>query len=120
MRDFGALEAQIMDRVWSSSTPLSVREVREMLGRPLAHTTVMTVLDKLFKKGWLDREARGNAYLYRARMPREQYSAGVMRQALDDSRDPRATLVHFVQDMSDEEARALRVALRYHRPPDGT
>lgn len=115
MRGFGALEAQVMDRLWSSSTPLSVREVREMLDRPLAHTTVMTVLDNLFKKGWLDREARGTAYIYRPRTPRQEYSTGLMREALEDSGDARATLVQFVQDISDEEAAALRAALRYHR-----
>jgi predicted transcriptional regulator len=119
MRGFGALQAQVMDHMWSASTPLSVREVREMLDRPLAHTTVMTVLDNLYKKGWLDREARGNAYIYWPRMPRQEYSARLMREALDDSRDARATLVHFVQDISDEEAAALRAALRYHRRRPG-
>jgi len=114
MRGFGALEAQVMDCLWSASTPLSVREAREMLDRPLAHTTVMTVLDNLCKKGCLDREARGNAYIYRQRMPRQEHSARLMREALDDSRDARATLVHFVQDVSDDEAAALRAALRHH------
>jgi hypothetical protein len=44
-------------------------------------------------------------------MPRQEYSAGLMREALDDSGDARATLVQFVQDISDDEA----AALRYHR-----
>jgi hypothetical protein len=52
-------------------------------------------------------------------MPRQEYSARLMREALDDSRDARATLVQFVQDISDEEAAALRAALRYHRRRPG-
>lgn len=58
MRRLGELEAVIMDRLWSWARPVTVREVLEDLqrSRTIAYTTVMTVMDNLYKKGILARE----------------------------------------------------------------
>lgn len=64
----GELEQQIMTVLWRSRTPLLVRDVQEALAaqeRDLAYTTVMTVMDRLTKKGALDRELEGRAWKYR-------------------------------------------------------
>jgi predicted transcriptional regulator len=45
----------------------SVRDVIQHLDRPLAYTTVMTTLDRLFKKGLLDRRKADRAFLYCSR-----------------------------------------------------
>ncbi|MEE2043395.1 BlaI/MecI/CopY family transcriptional regulator, partial [Nocardiopsis tropica] len=52
MRGLGELEAAIMDALWRSDTPLSVRQVRENMvyDRDIAYTTVMTVANILFHK----------------------------------------------------------------------
>ena len=57
-----------MDLLWSSSAPLSVADVHSLLSaeRELAYTTVMTVLDRLSKKGLVDRELVSRAWQYRA------------------------------------------------------
>ena len=57
MRQFGELEAVIMDRLWEWGRPALVREVLDDLrkDRPLAYTTVMTVMENLHRKGWLRR-----------------------------------------------------------------
>jgi predicted transcriptional regulator len=57
MRRFGELEAVIMDRLWEQGRPMLVREMVEDLrgDRPLAYTTVMTVMENLHRKGWLRR-----------------------------------------------------------------
>ena len=60
---------------------MSVREVKAMLGDTLAHTTVMTTLDRLFKKGLLARDRDGTAYLYRAAMSPDEYH----RRLLEDT-----------------------------------
>ena len=54
MRRFGELEAVIMDRLWEWGRPALVREVVDDLhgDRPLAYTTVMTVMENLHRKGW--------------------------------------------------------------------
>jgi predicted transcriptional regulator len=57
VRQFGELEAVIMDRLWERGRPALVREVLDDLrgDRPLAYTTVMTVMENLYRKGWLRR-----------------------------------------------------------------
>lgn len=64
---FGELEQAVMDVLWTSSTALSVRDVQAALAdeRNLAYTTVMTVMDRLAKKGQLHRELDGRAWRYR-------------------------------------------------------
>jgi predicted transcriptional regulator len=63
VREFGQLESAVMDVVWAQDRPCLVREVRDQLsyGRPLAYTTVMTVLAILHSKGVLHREKYGRA-----------------------------------------------------------
>ncbi len=50
MREFGQLESAIMDVIWAGNRPYAVREVRERMtyGRPVAYTTVMTVMGILY------------------------------------------------------------------------
>ena len=64
MRRFGELEAVIMDRLWEWERPVLVREMVDALhdDRPLAYTTVMTVMENLYRKGWLRRERDGRAW----------------------------------------------------------
>ena len=60
-RPFGDLEATVMDLMWSADRPLLVREVIDLMRpeRAPAYTTVMTVMDNLHRKGWLDRRRDG-------------------------------------------------------------
>lgn len=103
-----------MDQLWSADRALTVRDVHEQLSttRDLAYTTVMTVLDRLAKKGLTQRERDGKAWRYRAAGPREELVADLMRDALDRAGDRRAALVRFVDQVSDEDALLLRDALR--------
>ena len=73
IRPLGSLEERLMHILWKAG-PLSVREVNQRLGeQSLAHTTVMTTLDRLFKKGLLSRTKDGVAYLYSAALSRDAY-----------------------------------------------
>lgn len=113
MSRFGELEATVMDRMWDASAPRSVRDVLEELQqeRSLAYTTVMTVMERLYRKGLLTRVADGRAYLYSPAQSRADYTAGLMAEALAHSTDPAATLVHFVERVSAREAKQLLKAL---------
>ena len=113
MAQLGHLEAAVMDRLWSRDEPLSVREVLEDLRaeRPLAYTTVMTVLDNLHRKGIVIRQKSGRAYVYRPSRSREAHTADLMEQALSSARDRGSALLRFVEKMSSEEAEDLRRAL---------
>ena len=113
MARFGDLEAAIMDVVWAAGAPVRVREVTEQLNRnrPLAFNTVQTVMENLYRKGWLARSKDGRAYLYVAGRTRDEYAAGLLAEALSAAADPAATLLHLVSDLEPGEAARLRAAL---------
>ncbi|WP_062641156.1 BlaI/MecI/CopY family transcriptional regulator [Streptomyces maremycinicus] len=114
MRRLGDLEAEIMDRLWTWNRPATVRDIVDDINktRPVAYTTVMTVTNILYSKGWLLRGKQGRAWLYTPVRSREAYSAALMEDGLGESKDRRTALVHFVENMSEEEQSALRKALR--------
>ena len=118
MRRFGELEAVIMDRLWEQGRPMLVREMVEDLRaqRPLAYTTVMTVMENLHRKGWLRRERDGRAWRYEPTGSRSGYTAGLMNDALATSSDRRTALAHFVLQMSPHDAALLREALEQAQP----
>ncbi|WP_101258043.1 BlaI/MecI/CopY family transcriptional regulator [Streptomyces barkulensis] len=113
-RPLGELEDAVMTRVWQWNRPVTVREVLDDLRRerPIAYTTVMTVMDNLREKGWLRREREGRAYRYEAVSTRAAYSAALMNEAWAASDNPAAALVAFFGMMSPEQTEALRDALR--------
>ena len=114
MPALGDLEARVMRRIWARREPVTVREVLGDLQqeRPVAYTTVMTVMDNLRKKGWLQRQAEGRAYRYAPLVSAEEYGAGLMRQALAASSDRPAVLMRFIGELSADEAGALEEAYR--------
>lgn len=114
VRGFGDLESVVMDQMWSRAGKATVREVLEDLQqtRDIAYTTVMTTMDTLHRKGWLGREKHGKAYHYWPTLTREEYSARLMREALEGSENPDAVLSYFLAQMSDEESSTLRSVLR--------
>ncbi|MFD6950787.1 CopY family transcriptional regulator [Nocardiopsis sp. TSRI0078] len=105
MKGLGELEAAIMDALWRSDEPLSVRRVRETMvyDREVAYTTVMTVANILFHKGLLDREKSGRAWMYWPRESHAEYTARMMDEVLNTGPDPGATLLSFVERFSDED-----------------
>jgi predicted transcriptional regulator len=110
VRQFGDLEAAIMDRLWTWKRPATVRDVLEDLQRhrTIAYTTVMTVMDNLHRKGVLGREREGRAYLYWPIRSRDEHNAALLEEVLAESTDRTATLTHFVQKMSPREVARLR------------
>ena len=82
---FGDLEQAVMDVLWASPTAMSVRDVQAALAkeRDLAYTTVMTVLDRLAKKGVVARELDGRAWLYRPARSRLDLFVATITDALE-------------------------------------
>ena len=113
MRRFGELEAVIMDRLWEWGRPVLVREVVDDLRdeRGLPYTTVMTVMENLYRRGWQRRERDGRAWRYEPTGSRSGYTAALMNDALTTSADHRAALAHFALQMSPHDAALLREAL---------
>jgi predicted transcriptional regulator len=113
-RGFGDLEAVVMERLWSADEEVTVREVFADLvaRREIAYTTVMSTMDNLHRKGWLNRRREGKAYSYWPTMTREQRSANLMCDAFHSGGDAGLVLNFFLEQMSDEESAQLRAALR--------
>ncbi|MCU1645201.1 MAG: Transcriptional regulator BlaI [Nocardia sp.] len=112
-RGFGDLEAVVIERIWDHAGKTTVREVFDGLAaeREIAYTTVMSTMDNLHRKGWLERERVGKAYHYWATLSREEYSARLMSEALGSGGRSDLVLAHFVQQMSPEDSEGLRAAL---------
>ncbi len=113
----GELEAVIMDVVWLSDAPVRVRDVLDKLepNRKPAYTTVMTVMDNLYQKGWLSRQLDGRAYMYLATRSRVQAATDAVRDLLADSGDPTAALLHFARGATEAELEALSRGLKERR-----
>jgi predicted transcriptional regulator len=113
VREFGELEMAIMNVMWDSDRPYVVREVRERLdyGRPLAYTTVMTVLNILCRKEVLQRSKHGRAWRYWPVERREDHDARLMAEALRSGGDESLTMRCFLERVSDDEMENLRQAV---------
>jgi predicted transcriptional regulator len=115
----GALEREVMRVVWSAGE-VSVREACARLGSSVAYTTVMTTMDRLFKKRLLDRRKLGQAFLYRAVATRAELEEAVaaelvsnlLRQHADEPLPVLSSLVDAVSDrdrsLLDELERLVR------------
>ena len=106
----GPLEVSVMG-VLSASGECSVRDVIPQLERPLAYTTVMTTLDRLYKKGLLARRKSERAFLYSPRLSRrdwERKMAGELIQGFLAGPSPsRESLVSFLVDAVGQHDEAL-------------
>jgi|Deesub1362A_J573_1020465.scaffolds.fasta_scaffold05363_3 predicted transcriptional regulator len=106
----GDLEAEIMEIIWKKKS-VSVQEVLEELShrKSLAYTTVMTVMDRLSKKGLLHRERRGKKYIYHPALSEmeleEKLFSSLYSSFLRDWGKP--ALAHFVDSVSKEDLKAL-------------
>jgi predicted transcriptional regulator len=113
VREFGELEMAIMKVMWGTERPYVVREVRERLEyrRPLAYTTVMTVLNILCRKGVLQRAKHGRAWHYWPVERREDHDARVMAEVLRSGGDEQLTMRRFIEHVNDDEMESLRRAV---------
>ena len=104
----GRLEALVMECLWRSDEALSVRDVAARLDGPWAYTTLMTTLDRLFKKNLASREPKGRAFVYRARLSRTDLGVHALKTAVSD--------IDAGTDTRDLALAALVDALESHDP----
>jgi predicted transcriptional regulator len=118
MGSLGVLERMLMDLLWSAERPLTANELRDALldpdsaaSKPLAVTTVLTVLSRLENKGFVTRDRDSRPHGYSAVSSRAQHTAELMHEVLGTTSDRTATLARFIGDVSPQEARTLRALL---------
>jgi predicted transcriptional regulator len=106
----GPLEQRLLEALWARGTA-TVRELVESGYQDLAYTTVMTTLDRLFKKNVLTREAEGRAFRYAPRFTREELHREVageaFRQLLDASPAASLPLSYLVEILTERDAQLL-------------
>ena len=103
----GRLERRVMDVAWRSDQPLTVHDVHEALDHVVAYTTVMTTLDRLYKKGLLSRDESGRAYVYSARMPRHRVAMQLVSNLVEDIGQEDAALLDELERFVEERRRKL-------------
>ncbi len=81
MASLGALERRTLEEVWQQKE-VSVRQVELAFGETVAYTTVMTTLDRLYKKKLLTRRKSGRAFLYAARFSPEELERGLTEDVI--------------------------------------
>ena len=112
MPKLGQLERAVMEELWKRSAR---REVAASTAREIAaglpghaYTTVLTVLDRLTRKGLVERIRDGRTHHYRPTGSRESYTAELMHEALASTSDRKAALIHFAETVSRDHADLLR------------
>jgi len=106
----GSLESELMERVWHRGE-LSVRDLHAELAPRLAYTTVMTTMDRLYKKGMLQRRKAGKAFLYVAALSEQEYQEQLAQHlfgmVLHNGTNSGAVLSNFVDAVSDTDEKLL-------------
>lgn len=110
VEQLGALESELMERIWARGET-SVRDLYEELATRLAYTTVMTTLDRLFKKGLLDRRPVGRAFYYTAKISKQEYNQQLTQHllgiAVHESGSQEAVISCFVDYVSESDRKLL-------------
>lgn len=110
-RPMGSLETEVLAALWAADRPLSPGDVHQIAGTDLAYTTVMTILTRLWKKGLVDRERAGRAYVYAPKVSEADLAATKMHEQLERVGDREAALGRFVGSLSRRDERILRKLL---------
>jgi predicted transcriptional regulator len=108
--DLGKLEREVMEFVWSRGE-VSVRDFYEQDSNQLAYTTVMTTLDRLYKKGLLSRRKEGKAFFYLARQSKTEFKQGFVRRLVNTvfqgTEEARPLLASLVESVSEHDRKLL-------------
>jgi predicted transcriptional regulator len=105
---FGALELRVLEALWRRGAG-TVRDVRADFPAA-AYTTLMTTMERLHKKGVLDREKRGRAFVYRPLSSRQDLESGLLTRAIQpllDGDSAHPVLSCFVDEVSRHDERLL-------------
>lgn len=108
-----------MSILWQGE-PMVVRQVVARLQGELAYTTVMTTLDRLYKKGLLARDRAGNAFVYRPAMTRDEYHQSLVEQTVGAlmARSAGPVLAAFVAtaaELDEDNLQTLEELIAEHR-----
>ncbi|MFH1738261.1 MAG: BlaI/MecI/CopY family transcriptional regulator [bacterium] len=111
--DLGELQKAVMESIWEQGEA-TVRQVRDKLKRrkPLAYTTILSIIQRLEKAGWVKHRVEGRTYVYQPTHSRNQEAGRSLKQFIARifHGDTRVVLQHILddEDLSSEELEELR------------
>jgi predicted transcriptional regulator len=123
--ELGALQKAVMEVVWELGEA-SVGQVRERLDRDPepAYTTILSVMQKLEKAGWLTHRSQGRSYIYIPTRSRDQAGTSTLRTFIDRvfRGDPLLLFQHLLEDedLSAQDLRSLRKMIEEKRRKAGS
>ena len=106
---FGALELRVLDAMWRRGGEVAVRDLQSAFPA-LAYTTLMTTMDRLHRKGVLERRKVGRAFAYRVVSSRDELESGLVTSALQpllQGANAEPILSFFVEEVSRQDDRLL-------------
>ena len=105
----GPLETQLLRLLWERGSA-TVRELLDSGDVPGAYTTLMTTLDRLYKKGVLDRSPEGRAFRYSPRQSRDEFKGAMLRRIIGEllgTGGRTEPLSHLVEAVSEHDRSLL-------------
>lgn len=119
----GDLEKEIMEVMWANNQSLTVRLVYESISRrrKIAYTTVMTIMGRLTKKGFLKTKASGKAYIYQTSLSKDKFLSKVSRQIIKNliSSFGDTAIAHFAQELEKIPVEKKQKMLKLLKEADG-
>jgi predicted transcriptional regulator len=108
---FGPLEIRVLEALWERPTPACVRDLQPRFPG-IAYTTLMTTLDRLFRKGTLDRQKVGRAFFYRPKASQQELISELAGSTFatllpGDNASVRPILSMFVDTVSERDGALL-------------
>ena len=122
--ELGALQKAVMETIWSLGEA-TVGQVRDRLDRepPPAYTTILSVMQKLEKAGWLTHRPEGRSYVYLPTRSRDEAGTSTLRTFIDRvfRGDTLLMFQHLLEDeeLSDQDLSALKQMIDKKRRKEG-
>src|SRR2546423_11685433 len=107
----GKLERHVLEETWQRGE-ISVRDIYLAFEERFAYTTLMTTLDRLYKKQLLDRRKEGRAFLYSPSVSREEFELGIREDVINGvlgqgAEGVRPVLAYIVEAVGEHEREML-------------
>jgi len=111
LSSLGPLERRVLEKSWELNSA-NVRDVVDSFDNEFAYTTIMTTLDRLFKKGYLDRKLHGRAFIYSPRVTQEEMQIGILGDVITGlldsaTRSVEPVLASIVDSVGDKDRKLL-------------
>lgn len=108
---FGQLEQSVMDALWDAPDALTANELRDVLAQDSttpAVTTVLTVLGRLVKKGFVSKDSSVRPNLFTVTQSREDHTVNLLNDVLGTASDKQAVLARFIGGIDPQHVESLK------------